>query len=303
MAPFGTVYHFDNDFRLEQHIYDGVCLIQIGEICCEAGHQINTHRQWRYEISYITSGEGTFYTNGKPSAVKTNDIYINGRNEDHRITADKGTQLRYMYLGFDVPDAEKNDPKFAEILSFFDNNPSPCMQDQSGVGELLRKTIQEFYWDRTCFKEIVGASLRLLILLAYRNAVSGAQALGVKTVSTQSVGVTVYSIIRYVDDHVCEITAIRDLADKLGFSYTYISHLFRNKTGMTLQQYINRKKMKKAEELMTDSGLSVSMTAERLGYQSVQAFSKAFRNLYGESPTAYLRRVRGQNADHGNKPE
>jgi len=295
VSDFGRVYHFDNDFRfrLEQNRYGKIVLMQIGELCCEAGYSVGVHRQWCYEISYIASGEGTFYTNGRATHVKANDLYINGCDEDHDIVADEGSQLRYMYLGFNVIDEDAESSGLGEILDFFNNNPNPCMQDTCGVGELLRKTIKEFYCDRPCFKEVVEASLSLIVLLSYRNAVSGAQAMGMKNSSSSNVGVTVYTIIRYVDDHAGEITAIRDLADRLGFSYTYISHLFRNKTGMTLQQYISRKKMEKAEELMTEAGLTVSQTAERLGYQSVQAFSKAFRNLYGESPTAYLRRARG----------
>lgn len=289
MTEAGRVYEFENVFYNEMN-YGTIRLFQIGECCLEIGYDMGTHRQWCYEISCIMSGEGTFFTNGRAYAVKANDLFLNSKYDDHRICADRGSQLRYMYLGFDVPEAECKDPTFLQILRFFDNNPNPCTQDRCGFGELLRKTIQEFCWERVYREEILSTSLRLLVLLAYRNAVTNAPAGGIKTVSGSSVGVTVYSIIRYVDDHIFEIRAIKDLAARLGYSYTYISHLFRNKTGVTLQQYIHQKKMQKAAELMTGMELTVSQAAERLGYQSVQAFSKAFRGVYGESPTAFLRR-------------
>ena len=47
--------------------------------------------------------------------------------------------------------------------------------------------------------------------------------------------------------------------------------------------------MERAVFLMRNAGYSPSQAAERLGYQSLQAFSKAFRSVYGCSPTSYLR--------------
>jgi AraC-like DNA-binding protein len=47
--------------------------------------------------------------------------------------------------------------------------------------------------------------------------------------------------------------------------------------------------MEKAAELLTEAELTATQTAERLGYQSVQAFGKVFRGIYGMSPTQYLK--------------
>lgn len=292
METLGRVYHFSKDFDVIPSPFGNILLYQVGEICCEIGYEVPPHKQWCYEIAYIKSGEGTMCTDGVTHHVRTNDIYLNGKNDVHSIRADRGSQLRYLYMGFDVPEARRREPALAEVLRFFDQLKSPCAQDRSGVGDILGKTVQEFYWDQPCFEGIVSASLRLIIHLAYRNAVSHAASPGQRAVTTINVGVTVYLIIRYVDDHICEIGSIRDLAEKLGYSYTYISHLFKNKTGITLQQYIHKKKMEKAVELLTEAELTATQTAERLGYQSVQAFGKVFRGIYGMSPTQYLRQQR-----------
>ena len=299
VETLGRVYHFTREFNAVPSAFGSVMLYQIGEICCEVGYEVPSHKQWCYEISYVKSGEGTIYTNGKPVHVRTNDIYINCKTDVHMIRADRGTQLRYLYLGFDVQEPEKADEELTRVLELFDTTDSPCMQDKSGVGDVFSRTVQEFYWDQPCFEEVVAASLRLIVYLTYRNAVSHAAVAGTRAVSTGNVGVTVYLIIRYVDDHICEIGSIRDLAEKLGYSYTYISHLFRNKTGITLQQYIHKKKMEKAAELLTESGLTATQTAERLGYQSVQAFSKVFRAINGVSPTAYLKSARDADTRDG----
>lgn len=285
----GRVYHFSKDFDVVPSVFGNILLYQIGEVCCEIGYEVPAHKQWCYEVTYVKSGEGTMCTNGKEHHVRTNDVYLSGKDEVHAIRVDAGNQLRYIYMGFDIPDVQKHEPALVEILHFFDTLESPCTQDRSGVGEMLGKTVQEFYWNQPCFEEIVSSSLRLIIHLAYRNAMSHATSSEQRAVTTINIGVTVYLIIRYVDDHIWEIGAIRDLAEKLGYSYTYISHLFKNKTGITLQQYIHKKKMEKAADLLTEADLTATQTAERLGYQSVQAFGKVFRGIYGMSPTQYLK--------------
>lgn len=69
--------------------------------------------------------------------------------------------------------------------------------------------------------------------------------------------------------------------------YTYISHAFKRKTGMTLQAYILQVKMKKARELIAEGRWNISEIAQMLGYDSVQSFSKAFKRETGSSPTQF----------------
>ena len=296
----GRVYHFLRDFSPIPMVFGNVQLHQIGDICCEIGYEVDEHRQWCYEITLITAGEGTIFTNGIPHPVHANDVYINGKDDLHMIRADRDSQLRYMALGFDfVPDARDTSslsPNHAQVLKFFDDNHHRCTRDRSGIGDLIARIVQEFYWDRPCFEEVVAASLQLVVHLAYRNAIINSASPKQRDVSSGNVGAAVYRIIRYVEDHIFEIGTIRELAETLGYSYTYVSHLFKDKTGITLQQFIHRKKMERAVELLIDAHLTPTQTAEHLGYQSVRAFSKVFHNIHNMSPAQYSRLHRQEEA-------
>lgn len=90
-----------------------------------------------------------------------------------------------------------------------------------------------------------------------------------------------------MEENVCDITSIRELADKLGYNYTYLSHFFKDKTGITLQRYISYKKIERALHFLRYGDLSMTQISERLGYESPQSFSKAFRRVMGVSPTQY----------------
>jgi AraC-like DNA-binding protein len=49
-----------------------------------------------------------------------------------------------------------------------------------------------------------------------------------------------------------------------------------------------------AQELLATSELSVSMTARRLGYDSEEAFSRAFKRERGQSPSHWRMSIRGE---------
>ena len=278
---FGRVYDFHHDNVLT---FGEIKLDQIGETCCEEGTTVLAHDQWCYEISVVISGEGTFYSDDVPTVVRERDIVFNSNRERHEIKANRGKRLRYMYLGFMPTEEGRSNATLREVIDFFDRHHGFRTEDRADVCGIMRRGLQELWEEQICGTEILSACLLLVILLSYRCAMSAAPVRSMVFDTTGDIGGTVYSFIRYVDDHVLEITSLRALAEKLGYSYSYVSHLFREKTGGTLQDYIRTRKMEKAQEFMA-MGLSVSQTAERLGYKSVQAFSKAYKAVRGESPS------------------
>lgn len=77
------------------------------------------------------------------------------------------------------------------------------------------------------------------------------------------------------------------LARELGYDYTYLSNLFSEVKGMTVQQYIIMHKIERAKELILYEELNVSEISYRLQYSSVAHFSNQFKKLTGLSPSYY----------------
>lgn len=77
------------------------------------------------------------------------------------------------------------------------------------------------------------------------------------------------------------------LEQHFGYSKFYIEKFFKKSYGISVISYRNRKRMEAAQELL--ARYSVSETADMLGYSSIFTFSKAFRNVYGVSPTQFIR--------------
>ena len=81
---------------------------------------------------------------------------------------------------------------------------------------------------------------------------------------------------------------IDKLAQKVGTSTRTLSRLFSAETQLSFKSWCQRARIAAAiEKLSTDAGISVKQLASDLGYASVPAFSHAFRQVTGKTPTEF----------------
>ena len=77
------------------------------------------------------------------------------------------------------------------------------------------------------------------------------------------------------------------LVDKIQLSYQYLSNLFSQHEGTTLEKFIILHKIEKVKELISYEELTLSEIAYQMGYSSVQYLSTQFKNITGLSVTEY----------------
>lgn len=78
-------------------------------------------------------------------------------------------------------------------------------------------------------------------------------------------------------------------AAHFGYCPEHLSRRFRSEIGMTYRAYCDQVRMKRAAGLLHAEGESISSVAEQLGYSDDSSFIRAFRRLYGITPSAYRR--------------
>jgi len=83
------------------------------------------------------------------------------------------------------------------------------------------------------------------------------------------------------------LPAVSYLAEQLDVSPDYLSGLLKTLTGMTTQQHIHEKLIKKAKQQLSTTNLSVSEIAYQLGFEQSQSFSKLFKSKTDQSPLAF----------------
>jgi AraC-like DNA-binding protein len=77
------------------------------------------------------------------------------------------------------------------------------------------------------------------------------------------------------------------LSQTLNYSYPYLSALFSQMNGSTLEQYIITQRIEVAKRLLVEQGLGLSEIAWKLGYCSVPHLSNQFKRITGSTPTTY----------------
>lgn len=79
------------------------------------------------------------------------------------------------------------------------------------------------------------------------------------------------------------------LAKQLGLSIYYLARLFKKNAGLGFREYLRKLRLKKAEELLQVTALSIKEVAAAIGYKHVSDFDHHFKAAYGMRPSEYRR--------------
>ena len=288
-SQYGVRFHFDNQFNLNPEKFTGITLYQFGELYFENSMEVPPHRQWCHEISYIISGQGVFNVDGVDYIVSEGDIIISPLNSRHAIKAAANATLRFAYIGFTFNE-DSNTPDYDLLKDFYrEHRRQVHAKDKSGILFPFFKSLEEFYRKHMGFHMMVESYIKQILILTCRSFSEKETAPLVHDETSAAVGNTVYSVIRYIDDTIFDVHRVSEVAAALNYNMSYISDLFKKKMGMTMQQYINNKRIEKALELLKYGKLSITQVANRLNYSSVQSFCRAFSRVMKTSPAQYLK--------------
>lgn len=94
-------------------------------------------------------------------------------------------------------------------------------------------------------------------------------------------------IKEYVEKHLSERITLARIAEHVHYSRSYVTEQFQKSTGMSVAAYIFERRMECAKELLVEGRMTISQISERLGFSTVQYFSKCFKDAVGVSPSVY----------------
>ena len=277
---FGKRFEDDHNFFSAPVRFGFVELHQIGELSCEAGFTVEDHQQQMFELTYIVSGKGTVVTDGRSYPVEENSVFINSPGQRHSICADRGTPLYFCYIGFSFVGSYNVDLGLERFYRSW-NGTMPLSDKYLLV--LFLRALEELRTKDDGYLAMAGIYIEEIVMQVYRCRTEH----GTARAAELRAGDAAFAVTRYVDRRFRDIDDIRELAGQLGYSYTYLAHVFKERTGMTIGAYIISKKMEEAKWLLRTGRLSVSQLATRLRYQSVQSFSNGFKKAVGISPAEY----------------
>lgn len=95
------------------------------------------------------------------------------------------------------------------------------------------------------------------------------------------------NVINYIDEVIFNDISVRDIATVFSYSEKYMGRLFKNETGVTIKEYINKNRVKKASALIKETLMSMSEISSRCGFNNVTYFNRIFKKYYNVSPLEY----------------
>jgi AraC-like DNA-binding protein len=85
---------------------------------------------------------------------------------------------------------------------------------------------------------------------------------------------------------------VRELAHQVHLSRWHFIRLFKAETSLSPKQYVRNLRMQEAEELLSQSFLSVKEIAASLGFEDRSQFSRDFKKFRGSAPSKFRARKR-----------
>lgn len=176
----------------------------------------------------------------------------------------------------------------------YNTNEALLMSDaqRQDIVTLLEALRNELKNDDTHMKPIVVAYISLILEHVGRFY---AQQLSVQTAQSTDLLTRFENLLRrYYADGVYlrhGLPTVKYCAQELCLSPNYFGDLIRQLTGDTASNAIRRFVLQRAQTLLV-SGMTVNETAENLGFDYPQHFTRMFKKFYGSSPSAFLKQKR-----------
>ena len=149
-------YHFDCPFFQDPREFSGVRVFQIGRMYCKQTTVVATHiHRDLYELTVVTDGAGTVFTNDVPQRVERGDIYLSLPDDAHRIESDREKPLKYDFFAFqaEIPFLKE---EFERIAADY-RSPERRVFREERVSAQLANALSEIYKEDSLSKELLSA--------------------------------------------------------------------------------------------------------------------------------------------------
>lgn len=107
-----------------------------------------------------------------------------------------------------------------------------------------------------------------------------------KSILIEKIKSVIIEMVHYADE-LPTINYSDHISGKLNYDYTYLSNVFSEVKGITIQQYIIIHKIEKVKELLLYDELTLTEISYKMQYSSVAHLSNQFKKITGLSPSYY----------------
>lgn len=252
------------------------------------GHANPFHQHETYELYLLLTGNITFFTEEKGYELHQGDLVLIPPNRWHRAQTNDNKIYERAYVNitpnmlseFSSPDSDLSkgfpQPKGEITILHLDSDFRKKIIDK--IDKILQLTTSGEF----------GADIKANVLIIEILLMINEPNLKKKETNQTSLPSLIIDLLAYINRHLDGDLSMNILSQELHLNSSHISRSFKRFMGISIQDYIIRKRMSVAKECLLN-GASVQDAANQSGYGNYAHFIRAFKGYFGITPGKYSR--------------
>lgn len=235
------------------------------------------HWHENIELLYFTNTSGTTVVQCGKNAFEVcrDTLIIVNSNEIHSVSSDKKSEFGCILLN----------PSFFKDIDYPDTVYVHRIDNDAKIKSCFTNIFNEYTNALPGSDMMIKGEVYNLVAYLFRNYRSRDTSSNGRE-SRSSKEKRINDILQYAEYHYDEKLTASMLAKKYYISEYYFCHLFKNETGISFTEYLNRLRVQKARVIIENSEESISEIASMVGIDDVNYFCRIFKKYTGATPTA-----------------
>ena len=228
-----------------------------------------------YEIVYSFFGDVTLQTDSKIFKFSRRSIVILPPNSNRKFFSEHDKPVKLFSIAFDRTFI---DGKFDDIDDFI---LSPFQTSNSSSLHLFFLSLQSLErrnLDNDIFISYLENIIPLILLDIFNS--------NLKKLSSAPASNLIRDVVKHVNDNVTKPLTVESIANVFFVSRSFLSHEFKKQLGVSIKQYITRKKMLYARKLIR-SGVKPTKASSLCGFENYSTFFRQYKAYFEETPESF----------------
>lgn len=267
-------------------------LVMVEQVIREQSFSMSSrHFHDTYELYYLVEGEIYYFIDRETYLVKEGDIVLIKPSQIHKTSMAKiqghnrillqitGNALASFLQGNDFLSLEELCDRVGPIISLHQKDRETLQALMFRIGEEIREKQKNY--------ELM-VKTKLLELMVLLSRYQGEQLMKDEERTAQTLKhQKVQEVVDYLQANPENRESLEELAGRFYISRSWLSRIFREVTGLSVVEYTNIVRVRKAGKLLVSGDYSITEISEILGFESITYFERVFRRYTGCTPLKY----------------
>jgi AraC-like DNA-binding protein len=257
------------------------------------------HTHDGFEVYFFHEGQAHFIINSEIYVLSPGDMLLFRGDVLHRPNPSRNVPYIRSYMNFSADYVQEMvGADWQQKLMRLFANPNGLLVHWDGeeAGEIGRifRTMQREQREKAAGYEWMLQSMTAQFLIRIYRKSKQSGALPAAAASSRKEHI-VREILAYLDENYRDSVSLDDLEAFAHLNKYYICHCFKEVTGMSIRQYVLRRRINEAKKLLWLTDEPVEALSERLGFTYPMHFSRMFKLMTGVSPRKYRQQAQAAN--------